>query len=840
MRGARWKLALGAAVAALFAGRWMAHHTADRLWAEALGVGTPHGDIALLQLALGVGASVIAAAWFLGNLVLLYRQIGAVQVPRQVGNLEIVEHVPRRYLLAGVIVVGGALGVLSGYGAGDLWAIRALSGSSMALGQADPVLGHDLAYYLFELPWLRALHGYTLWLTGLALVLIALLYAAIGAIRRVERSLAFMPFARWHLAALSGTLALTLAWGYALEPAELVAGLRGVPYDTILLDVRVPAAAVLAVLAIGTATASLVWMRVDRARIPAIAWLALLTVTFLAHFVVPAVIAGGRGAAGREDPELTAAATKAWREAFGAAADTVPVSLAIPDPQFGERHARDLTEAPIWDAFVLTPLLNRLAPPMRQDPRDAGSFFGAELTLLRRPGRPGATAFLAVREPDSLGMAGTPGRPPDAAVGMVAVRASRTASGGVPVFLPDLATPDSTLARPVDVTLTGVRTWFSPAMSGNALVPGALGLRGVQVGSLARRVALAWTLQMPSLLSRDRAPAGTLVVTERAVSARLARYAPFARFGAAWPAVLDGQLIWMAWGYVTAEGYPLGSPVVWRGQRVRALRAGFLGTVNAETGTVRVYLAETRDPVSRAWQRVLPDLVLAFDTFPPGLRSFLRYPQELFRAQLQLLRDREGRARPIDPDWWVGPSVGDSVVRLRLRAVDEVQPEPRVAAVIEGTMEGGTPRLRVLRYPEPYALPGPAEFERDFAGTVPGGSLGGRIRLLPFEDGAVAVQAFYTDSGTLAGIVAGWPGAIGVATTLTEALRRVAPRVPGARATPPARSYEAAREWFLRLDRARAGADWEAFGEAWAGLRAALGLGEDPAPVRVAPPIPRD
>ena len=50
MRGARWKLALGAAVAALFAGRWMAHHTADRLWAEALGVGTPHGDIALLQI----------------------------------------------------------------------------------------------------------------------------------------------------------------------------------------------------------------------------------------------------------------------------------------------------------------------------------------------------------------------------------------------------------------------------------------------------------------------------------------------------------------------------------------------------------------------------------------------------------------------------------------------------------------------------------------------------------------------------------------------------------------------------------------------------------------------
>lgn len=840
MRGARWKLALGAAVAALFVCRWMAHYTADRLWAEALGVRVPHSDIALLQLALAVGASAIATAWFLGNLLLVYRQIGAVQVPRQVGNLEILEHVPRRYLLTGAIVVGSAMGVMSGYGAGDLWAIRALSGSSVAIGQADPVLGHDYAYYLFELPWLRALQGHALWLTSLALVLIALLYAAIGALRREERRLVFMPFARWHLAALSGTLAVTLAWGYALEPAELVAGLHGVPYDTVLLDVRVPAALLLAVLAIGVAATSLVWMRVDRVRIPAIAWSSLLATTFFAHFVVPAAVAGGRGAAGRVDPDLAAAEAKVWGTALGAAADTVPVPLAIPGADFAERHARDLGGAPIWDAFVLTELLNRVARPMPPDPRGSGRFFGAALTLLGRPGQTAVAAFLAVREPDSLGTVGTPGGPPDAAVGTVAVPASRTASGGLPLFLPDLARLDSAVARPVDVTLGGA-TWFSPGMSGFALVPGDLGPLGVPVGSLARRVALAWALQAPGLLSGERVPAGTLVVAERAVAARLARYAPFARFGAGWPAVLDGRLVWMAWGYVAAEGYPLGSPVVWRGQRIRSLRAGFLGTVDAGTGLVRVYLAENADAVSRAWQRALPDLVLSFDAVPMALRSFLRYPEELFTAQLQLLRGRGGRVRPVEPHWWVGPSIGDSVVRLRLRAVDEVQIEPRVAAVIEGFMDGGVPRLRVLRYPAPYTLPGPSELERDFASAAPGGAaVSGRLRLLPFEDGALAMQAFYADSGTLAGIVAGWPGAIGTGPTLTEALRRVAPNVPGAGVAAPTMSYEAAREWFLRLDRARAGADWEAFGEAWAGLRAALGLGEEPAPGRVAPPIPRD
>jgi hypothetical protein len=60
-----------------------------------------------------------------------------------------------------------------------------------------------------------------------------------------------------------------------------------------------------------------------------------------------------------------------------------------------------------------------------------------------------------------------------------------------------------------------------------------------------------------------------------------------------------------------------------------------------------------------------------------------------------------------------------------------------------------------------------------------------------------------------------------------------------ANAAEPEVSLEAAREC-VRLDRARASSDWEAFGEAWTGLRAALGLGSEPASRQVDPRIPRD
>jgi hypothetical protein len=72
-----------------------------------------------------------------------------------------------------------------------------------------------------------------------------------------------------------------------------------------------------------------------------------------------------------------------------------------------------------------------------------------------------------------------------------------------------------------------------------------------------------------------------------------------------------------------------------------------------------VYLAHDADPVSRAWQRTLPDLVQAATAMPPGLSDFQRYPEELFTSQLQVLRAVSGRARRVEPYWWAGPSVGD-------------------------------------------------------------------------------------------------------------------------------------------------------------------------------------
>jgi uncharacterized protein len=822
------KIAVGAFVAALFGARWLALTTVDRAWAATLGVGPAHADIALLRAALGAVAFAAATVWYVGNLLLLYRQIGAVQVPRQVGDLEIVEHVPRRYILIGVLVTGAVLGAVSSHGAGDWWTLRALADVQMDTGDPDPVLGHPSGYYLFALPWERTLQRFALSLALVGTALLALLYTAVGAIRRQERGLVFVPFARWHLAALSGTLALALAWGFAQQPALLVGGLRGDAYDAVMRDVRIPVALVLVLMSLAVAAASLVWLKVDRARVPGVAWLTLLGAMVVGRWVVPPMAAAAWGTEGRRVAELTSAFARARREGFLLVSDTVPLALALPDPGYVNRHAADLAEAPLWDDYVLPGVLNRAAGTST-----TGRIYSASLAALPRRGGTPVPVFLAAREPDETDRAAAPG-----AAGVMTVLAARAGPDGAPLFLPALEHPDATVPTPTDLELAVREIWFAPAAAGHVVTPGAALPAGIMVRGLWSRLSLAWALQFPGVLSTRRVPSGSVVVTERSVAARLARYAPFAAFGTAWPTIVDGRLLWVAWGYVAREIYPLGAAIGWRDERVRYLRAGFLGTVDAATGRTRAYLARRADPLSRAWQRLLPELVTGWDSVPAALSGQLRYPEELFNAQVQLLRGQARRARVAEPYWWVGTAPRDTAVRLRVRAVDEVALEPRVAAVIEGVLERGQPRLRVLSYPEPYTLAGPSELEAEFAAAAPGGAtIPGRLRVIPFDDGAVALQAFYADSGTFMGMVAGWQGTVGAGATPLDALRHVTPR-GDATSIPGATPFEAAQEWFRRLDRARSAGDWTAFGEAWNGLRRALGLPAGPS--RVAPPPPRD
>src|ERR671916_1253273 len=105
-RGRRLTSVLAVVVLLLFAGRWTAVLLADRWWATEFSpqAATYLTDWHILRLTLDLAGIVVASAWFIGHLLLVYRAVGTVQVRRSVANLEFREALTPGTLLT---VAGG-------------------------------------------------------------------------------------------------------------------------------------------------------------------------------------------------------------------------------------------------------------------------------------------------------------------------------------------------------------------------------------------------------------------------------------------------------------------------------------------------------------------------------------------------------------------------------------------------------------------------------------------------------------------------------------------------------------------------------------------------------------
>jgi hypothetical protein len=847
------------ALAGLLVGRWTAVSVANRLWAASLGVDATHAAIAQLKLTLLTLAFAAAAVWSVGNLYLVYRTIGSVHVPRRLGNLEIVEAVPRRYLVAGTIALGLLIAVLLSHRASGWWYPFALLESRASGGLTDPVLHRDLTYYLFRLPWERTLLGFLATLSSVLLVVTTGLYALVGAIRVAKRRVVVADWARTHLAGLLVVFALTLAAGFRLDPAEYVAGLRNVPYDAILVDVRIPWSRVLSGIAIVVAIGSAAWIWVDRSIVVVGPWSMLAVLAMVGTYVVPAFSAAVRGPNRLAHPELAGAQRRMLSVAFALPSrDTTIDPPPGPDPALATRRASELALVPIWDQRSLQDVLQRMAQP-----RPEHRFVSAGIDLYqRRDGRP-VPLYVAGREVDLLAA-----RAAGAALswnsvhvgryavadGAVAVAAAQAAPNGLPLFVRDPARPDSGTPLFAELDLSEQEMWFSPSAEEYALARAPDRQVGITPAGIGRRLALAWTLQSPRLLSAEIVPAGQLVLWHRAVSARLDRFAPFARFGAAFPVVAERRLLWLAWGYVSSEAFPLSVLSDWRGRGVRYLRSSLLGVVDAYSGETQVFLVDDPDPVSAAWAALAPDIVQARGRLPPALEQHLRYPEELFTAQVPLAlagvppgwpggrrlpalgrgTDDTTLMAPREPGWLVGTLPGDDRLRLRLRQVAERGEPAMLAAVADGYVDQGRPVLRVVRLAQPLAHRGPSRFAAATAGDSNPSTAAGPVTTLVFAGGIVSVRSALArparddDVPRLLDVVAGAGGVLGRGAGAGAALRDLsaAARFRGGSTA----EWAEARTWFRRLDAARRAGDWGEFGRAYEQLRRLLRASADTGP----------
>ena len=648
-------------------GRSAAVFYTNALWFDALGHGAVFWTQLLTRLVARTITGAIGAAIILLNLWYVLRQLGPVHLRRRYGNLEIAEQVPRSYLVAGSLVVALLAGWwLSGLQFGGNAAISLLAWArSEAWGITDPLFGRDLSFYVFGLPIYRRFLEYFLIVLVWSVMLVAIGYALIGAVRVTGSRWEIDDRPRIHFAVLVAALLVVLGVRYFLGRYQLLLEGSGFNDSTGYTDVyaRLPARVVLGILAL-VAAAALVYGTLRRTWMPpAVAVGGFLIAALGMGMVYPAIVQKVQ-----VEPNQLAREVEyiRWNMEFTRRAYGLDVieRRAFPyrraDAADWNAMAPALEHMPIWDAEPL-----RIAFTQMEARRGYYHFPDVDFD---RYGTPDARAQVAigVREFSQEGMRETARTWQSIhlnplytrGLGVVVVPAAEKADGAPISWLGDWPVVRRDAAAPVALNVVEPSVYFGETMADYAIVGHAGVFRGVEdtvaqpppvprvttgvpLNSFLRVLAFAWTFGDQNLLFASELGDTSRMVFRRNVVERARLIAPFLLWDTdPHPVVIDGRIVWILDGYTASSSYPLSSEyAIQEIATVRYIRGAVKATVDAVTGEVVLYALPDPDPILKTYRAIFDDLIRDWSEMPESVRAHLRYPTMLFRVQADVLED---------------------------------------------------------------------------------------------------------------------------------------------------------------------------------------------------------
>ena len=655
-------LALGLVGVALSSARGLARFYTDYLWFDSLGFAGVWVQVLWSKVGLGLVFSAVFGALVWANLAAARRMAPPVRPagPEEEALGYLLQFVDERArLLHGAVSV--VLGALFGLGVAGRWNEWVLFRNAVPFGVDDPLFGRDVAFYVFELPFLTFVVD---WLF-VAMVVVALVAAGAhylyGGIRLQVARRRFTPLATAHLSVLFGVLALLKALGYHLDRFGLVSSERGVVAGATYTDVnaKLPAIELLIIISLLTAALLLYNARQQRWALPAIAvglW-ALVAVT--AGTVYPALVQRFRvepAESSREAPfiERNIAAT---RSAMGL--DDVTVRDFAYDEELAADalvdNAETIRNVRLWDPQVMRRTYQRL-----QEVRTFYRFTDVDVDRYDVDEET-TQILLSARElnPDSLPsdtwenrhLAFTHG------YGAVLSPANAVTSDGQPDFLVKNIPPQG------EPPITQPRLYHGEGIGGYAIVNSGRdeidylrddgtavtnrydGKGGVGVGSILRRVAFALRFGDVNPAISGFMTEDSRILYKRDIRERVETIAPFLRYDAdPYPVVIDGRITWLIDAYTTSDGYPYAQatdgaragPSSGLRSRFNYVRNSVKVAVDAYDGDATFYVVDPDDPIAATYARAFPDLFRGNDEVPAELRPHFRYPEDLFRIQTDM------------------------------------------------------------------------------------------------------------------------------------------------------------------------------------------------------------
>ncbi|MGW1543185.1 UPF0182 family membrane protein [Streptomyces sp. NPDC002309] len=835
----------------------------------------------------------------------------------------------KRWLLFAITAL---VGLIAGASASSQWRTWLMWVNGVPFGQKDPQFDLDVAFYAFDLPWYRFMLGFGFAAAILSLIAAALTHYLYGGLRVTSPGARATAAATGHLSVLIGIFVALKAvaywldrYGLAVKSSDFKAtdnwtGLRYVDANAYL-----PAKTILFCIAVICALLffSTIWRRTWQ--LPLIGFGLMVLSAILIGGLYPAIVQKFQvqpNEQAKESPyvEKNLAAT---REAYGIDGTQVTEYSGTANTEDTTKLRDDVDSTAsirIMDPNIISPTFQQL-----QQMRKYYAFpTNLDVDRYVVDGKEQDTV-IGLRELNYAGIDKknwinnhfryTHG------YGAVAAKGTSVDSEGRPVFT------ESDLPSKGELGEYEQRIYYGEKTDTYSIVGGPQkeidysddsgertysyrGKGGVDLQNPINRAAYAVALNEPQILYSGAIGDGSKILYNRTPKERVEAVAPWLTIdGDAYPAVVGNRIQWIVDAYTTTNGYPYASrttlgdttadsltatndqrAVVAQQNQVNYIRNSVKATVDAYTGEVKLYQWDTKDPVLKTWMKAFPDTVEPKTQISADLMAHMRYPQDLFKVQRELLT----RYHVKDADTFLSGSEvwqvpddptnksGDAVppYYLSMRMPDQTEqafsltttftPNGRdnLSAFMAVDAEAGKSdygKIRILKLPTSTTVNGPKQVqsqfnsEQDIAESIRllrGGDSEveyGNLLTVPLDGGLLYVEPVYVRGGglqypLLRKVLVSYGGNTAFEDTLDEALNKVfgaqssAPppgegtgEGDGTTKPPPPTSdnptvQEALKDVQKAFDAGQEAfkkGDWEAYGKAQEDLEAALRRAEE-------------
>jgi uncharacterized protein len=624
----------------------------DWLWFGETGYQSVFLRVLTTQFLLGALGFALVFAVLLANLRLAMRAaprrefvVMTPEGPRTI-TVDPVRLRPLLYLLA----AGGAL--LSAFYAASQWETWLYYLNATAFGQTDPILGHDVGFYVFSLPFYQFIQGFLLTLVIVSAIVSGLAYGLSGMLGfDPVRGLYVHRNTTRHLSILAAALFVLLAAGAWLGQAALLTTdthlIRGASYVDV--HARLPLLRILMVVALVSAV--LAAAQTFSAR----RW--LIGAAAGAYLIVALASAGYAAALQRfvVDPNEQSMETPyiihnidATRRAF--ALDTAVERELSGDALLTradiEANAATFRNVPLWDHQPLLDTFSQI-----QEIRTYYDFVSVHNDRYVIDGEY-RQIMLSARE---LNSASLPNRTWinerltfTHGYGLTLGPVNQVTAEGLPVLFIGNLPPEST----VDLQVHEPSIYYGQLSSDHVFVRTATrefhypkgddnifttyeGDGGVPVGGFFRKAIFSLKFRsMKTLLTNDLNP-DSRVMYYRRVQERVRKIAPFLMYeDDRYLAISEGRLFWVQDAYTITNRFPYSSRAT---RNINYIRNSIKVVVDAYHGHTRYYLVDPEDPIAQTVSKAFPGLLRPLSEMPEGLRTRLRYPQGIFQLQAQML-----------------------------------------------------------------------------------------------------------------------------------------------------------------------------------------------------------